>query len=160
MLGMLVCGICTINKTTIIYVARFLTLSKIFPHNKFQHINAANGREQARSQSVPLLKVWGWCQFFKLGPSVEICVLCKNVCANHGWNVCLIYWNQCVQSDGMIKMGCHSDVLLFLIAVSSEGGLYWSDLLCCSSRLYTGCFVFWDTSRQTGRLSLSTALIA
>ena len=60
----------------------------------------------------------------------------------------------------MIKMGCHSDMFLLLIAVSSECGLCWSDLLCCSSRLYTGCLVFWDTSRQTGKLSLSTASIA
>ena len=49
---------------------------------------------------------------------------------------------------------------LLLITVPSEPRLHWSALLGWCAMLYTGCHVFWDTSRQTGRLILSIASMA
>ena len=66
--------------------------------------------------------MWGW---FRLGPSVEICVLCITLCANRGWNVCLMYWKQCVQSNESVATVMYSCFWLqFHLSVGYVGLIY------------------------------------
>ena len=102
----------------------FCTSVNIIPTTISTYI--ATGWDQSHSLSVPLFKVWSWCHILSL---VLFGISVLEFSANRGWNVCLMYFKQCVQSDGMTKMSfCFW--LQFHLRLGYIGLLYFTAAAC------------------------------